>query len=85
MKKRRVTATDFLVTTRLKARLRHDGLVVSRHRKVLGEDDIRNAVQHAIASANLEGVTFRKSFVDKLYREAIDPTSEEHGKRRRAS
>ena len=85
MKKRRVTATDFLVTTRLKAKLRHDGLVVSRYKKVLGEDEIRNAVQHAVASAKLEGVTFRKGFVDALYREAIDATSEKAGKRRRAS
>lgn len=85
MHKHRIRAANFSVTKRSDVRIRYDGWVVARHEKTLGAADVKEAVQHAVASAKLEGVSLGKKFVEQLYREALEPANHRSGKERRAS
>jgi|GEM_PF-5761940 len=75
MHKYRVSAVNFFVTKRSDVRIRYDGSIVSRYKKTITEADAKDAVQHAVASAKLEGVVLRKRFVDRLYKEALGTTT----------
>jgi hypothetical protein len=83
MYKHRLSAINFLVTKRSDVRIRHDGCIAGRHKNTITEDDAKDAVQHAVASAKLEGVSLRKRFVDQLYQEALGQQTPS-GKQRRA-
>jgi hypothetical protein len=82
MHKYHVSAVNFFVTKRSSFRVRFDGTIVGRHKKTITEAEAKDAVQHAVASAKLEGITLKTRFVDQLYQEALGLRPS--GKQRRA-
>jgi hypothetical protein len=71
MYKHHLRAVNFVVTNRFGLRLRFDGVVAGRFKKTILEDDAKDAVRHAVASARLEGVSLPKQFIARVYREAV--------------